>query len=54
MPVYPGASIQQQRDHHRGLIGGAAVAVRTVVGVKLAQVHLLDGLDHEPREVVLG
>jgi hypothetical protein len=46
--------IKQQRDHHRGLIGRAAVAVCAVVGVELVEVHLLDGLDHKPRQVVLG
>ncbi len=46
--------IEQKRDHHRRLVGGAAVAVLSVDGVELAEVHLLDGLEHKPRKVVLG
>jgi hypothetical protein len=46
--------VEEERDHHRGLIGSAAVAVFSVVGVELPQVHLLDCVDHKPRQVVLG
>jgi hypothetical protein len=46
--------IEQKRDHHRGLVPGAAVAVWAVVGVERLEVDLLDGPDHEPREMVLG
>jgi hypothetical protein len=30
------------------------VAVHSVVGVEGVEIHLLDGVDDEPREVVLG
>jgi hypothetical protein len=46
--------VEQQGDHHRGLVGGRAVAVRAVVGVEGVQIHLFDGVDDEPREMVLG
>jgi hypothetical protein len=41
--------VEHERDHHRGLIGGAAVAVVAVVGVEIGQVHFLDRVDDEPR-----
>jgi hypothetical protein len=52
MPVYPGASVDQQRDHHRRTVRRTAVPVGAVVGVERGQVDLLDDRDHEPREVI--
>jgi hypothetical protein len=49
-----GVGVEQQRDHHRRLIGSAAMAIGAVIGVELAQIHLLNRLDHEPRQVILS
>jgi hypothetical protein len=49
-----GVGVEQQRDHHGRLIGGAAMAIGAVIGVELAQIHLLNRLDQEPRQVILG
>jgi hypothetical protein len=54
MPVYPGASIQQQGDHHPRVIRRPAVAVGSVVGVKPGQIHLLDRVQDRPHHVILG
>jgi hypothetical protein len=53
MPVYPGASVQQQRDHHRRVIGRPRPAIPPIGRIKPVEVHLADGVDHEPREVIL-
>ena len=45
--------VEQQRDHHRRLTGDAAMAVRAIVGVELAQIHLLNRLEQKPRQMVL-
>src|SRR5918999_1954700 len=54
MPVYPGASVDQHRDHHRRVIGRPAAPIDTVRGIKPVEVHLADGVDHKPRQVPLG
>ena len=46
--------VGEQRQHHLRLVGGAAVAVGAVGGVERLEVELVDRLDHEPGEVVLG
>jgi hypothetical protein len=51
MPVYPGASIKQQRDHHRRVIGRPAAPVPAVGRIEIVEVHLAHGIEHEPREV---
>ncbi len=48
-----GIGVEQQRDHHPRLISGAAMTVLAVVGIELSQIHLLDGLDHKPRQMIL-
>jgi hypothetical protein len=45
--------VENQGDHHRGLTRGGAVPVGAVVGVERPEVHVLDGGEHEPDEVVL-
>jgi hypothetical protein len=53
MPVYPGASVQQQRHHQRRLIRRPTMAIGAVVGVERAQVQLLDRAQDAPHEVIL-
>jgi hypothetical protein len=45
--------VKQQPDHHRRLVGRAALAVNAVRRVKRPQIHLLDRLQDEPDKVVL-
>jgi hypothetical protein len=47
-------AVQQQRDHHRRLIGRSAVAVLAIGGVERRGIHHADGVDDEPGQVVLG
>jgi hypothetical protein len=54
MPVYPGASVQQQRDHHRRIVRRPAMPVIAIVRIKRPQIELRDGIDHTPRQVALG
>src|SRR5918995_1057363 len=51
MPVYPGASVQQQRDHHRRIKRRPAVAVLAVGAIERREIHLRDRVEHEPREM---
>jgi hypothetical protein len=53
MPVYPGASVQQERDHHRRVIRRPATTIAAVVGAERAQVQLLDRAQDAPHEVIL-
>jgi hypothetical protein len=46
--------VEQQRDHHLRVVGGAAMPIGAVVGVEAGQVHLLDRLEDRPDQVVLG
>ena len=46
--------VGEQADHHLRLVGGGAVAVGAIGGVEGLEVELLDRLDHEPGEVVVG
>jgi hypothetical protein len=48
-----GIGVEQQRDHHRRLTSGATMAIGAVIGVELAHIHLLNRLDHQPRQVIL-
>jgi len=45
--------VEQQRDHHRRLVGRAALAIDPVGRIKRPQIHLLDRGQHEPCQVVL-
>jgi hypothetical protein len=45
--------IEQKRDHHRGLIGRAAIAVGAVIGIERVEVHLRHRVEHEPRQMIL-
>src|SRR3954453_8144720 len=51
MPVYPGASVEQQRDHHRRVIGRPAAPVDAIGRIERLQIHLGHGVDHKPGEV---
>jgi hypothetical protein len=53
MPVYPGASIHQQRDHHRRIVRRAPVTIRAIRVVERVQIQLLDRRQNEPRKVIL-
>ena len=45
--------VQQKRDHHRRLERRPTPAVRAVGAVESAQIDLLHGVEHKPREVIL-
>ena len=45
--------VEQQRHHHRRLIGRSAVPVGAIDRVERRQVQLLDGVDDKPREMTL-
>jgi hypothetical protein len=53
MPVYPGASVEQQRHHHRRVKRRAAVTVLAIGAIERRQLHPRDGIDHKPREMAL-
>ena len=46
--------VKQQRDHHRRVIRRPAAPIDPVGGIESVEVHLRDGVDDEPREVLLG
>ena len=43
--------VEQQRHHHRRVIGRPAAAVPPIGGIEAVEVHLADSLQDEPREV---
>jgi hypothetical protein len=45
--------VEQQRHHHRRVIGRPAAPIDTMSGVERVEVHLLNRADHKPREMVL-
>src|SRR6202012_1245501 len=47
------ARVEQQRHHNGRFIRRPATPVRTVGDIERLQIHLLDDVDHEPREVPL-
>jgi hypothetical protein len=51
MPVYPGASVEQQRDHHRRVIGRPATPIDPIGRIERLQVHLRDRVDDKPRQM---
>jgi hypothetical protein len=53
-PRPPRVAIEHQRDHHRRVIGRAAVTVVPVGAVERRQIKLGDGVDHKPRQMPLG
>jgi hypothetical protein len=53
MPVYPGASIQQQRDHHARIVRRTPDTITAIRAVERRQIHLLDRGEHKPRQVIL-
>jgi hypothetical protein len=46
--------VQNQRDHHRRIKRWPTAPIGPVDGIKRVEVHRLDSLEHEPREVVFG
>jgi hypothetical protein len=44
--------IQDQRHHHRRLIGRATVTISPIVGIELLQLHLGDRVNHKPRQMI--
>ena len=44
--------VEQQRHHHRRVIRWPTAAVETIGRIERVQLHLADGVDDEPREVV--
>jgi hypothetical protein len=46
--------VEHQGDHHRRIVGCSAPAVVAVGGVEGLQVDLIDGVQDEPGEVVIG
>jgi hypothetical protein len=44
--------VQQDRNHDRGVMGGAAVPVRAVGPVERCQVEVIDRVDHEPGQAI--
>ena len=46
--------VEEKRDHHLRVVGGAAPAVVAVVGKERLEVHLRDGVQDEPGEVIFG
>jgi hypothetical protein len=48
----PRVRVEQQRDHHRRVIGRPAAAVDAIGRVERIEIHLGDGIDHESREVI--
>src|SRR3954451_20491904 len=51
MPVYPGASVEQQRDHHRRVIRRPAAPVDPIGRVEHVEVQLRHRVDDKPRQV---
>ena len=45
--------VEQQRHHHRRVIRRPAAPVLPIGGIERVQIHLLDSVDHEPREVLI-
>jgi hypothetical protein len=45
--------VEQQRHHHRRVIGRPAAPVDAIGGIKRLEIHLADGVDDKPREVPL-
>ena len=46
--------VEQERDHHPRVEGGAAPAVRAIGRVERPEFHRGDGVEHVPGEVVPG
>lgn len=53
-PLPARVGVEQKRDHHRRVVRRAPVTIGPVGGIERGQLHLLDGRDHEPREVIVG
>ena len=52
MPVYPGASVHKQRDHHRRVIRRTTLTVLPIRPIEPAQVHLVDRPQDRPHHMI--
>ena len=52
-PLPDRVGVEQQRDHHRRIVRRPAPPVVAIAGQERRQIHRLDGVEHEPREVIL-
>jgi hypothetical protein len=43
--------VKQQADHHRRVIGRPTAPITPISAIERLEIHLLDGLDHKPREM---
>jgi hypothetical protein len=50
-PVPARVRVQQQRDHHRRLVGSATLTVRAIRPIERAQIHLIDSPQDRPHHV---
>jgi hypothetical protein len=46
--------VEQQRHHHRRLVGRPAMTVGAIGAIERAQIHLANSIEHRPRQVVVG
>jgi hypothetical protein len=46
--------VEQQRDHHRRIMRRPAMPVGAIGRIERPEIHRLDNVEHEPREVILG
>jgi hypothetical protein len=53
-PLTDRVGVQKQRDHHGRIMCRTTPAVVAVVRVERGEIHLLDGVEHEPCQMPLG
>jgi hypothetical protein len=53
-PHPDGIGVDQQRDHHRRIMRRPAMAVLATGAVERGQIKLVNDLQYEPRQVILG
>ena len=53
-PQAPAVGVEEQGEHHLGVVRGPAGSVVGVAGVEGPQVHHRDDVEDEPHEVLLG
>ena len=52
-PLPPRIPIEQQRDHHRRIVRRPAMAIEAIDAKEPRQIHLLDRVQHKPRQMAL-
>ena len=45
--------VDEQRDHHRRIMRRPAMTVGAIARIERGQIHLLNSVEHEPRQVLL-